>query len=154
MRLDRSAVARGFTLIELIVVIVILGILAATALPKFIDLSADARYASLQAMGGAVKTAVGLASGAWAGRGASGTSVTMADGTVVTVSGTTGYPAASLAGIGAAVSNCTSLANCNGFTLTPGAIIATLRLNGAPATCQISYNAVSGVATVAASGSC
>ena len=44
----------GFTLIELVMVIVILGILAATAIPKFVNLQGDAEQAAVEGMGGAL----------------------------------------------------------------------------------------------------
>ena len=50
----------GFTLIELVVVIVILGILAVTVAPKFLDLSSDARIASLKSARGSIKSALEL----------------------------------------------------------------------------------------------
>mgnify|MGYP000964314240 CR=1 FL=1 len=50
-------VQRGFTLIELVMVIVILGVLAAVAIPKFVDLKSDAQLASMQGVAGAAASA-------------------------------------------------------------------------------------------------
>ncbi|MEZ8692958.1 type II secretion system protein [Vibrio splendidus] len=90
----------GFTLIELVVVIVILGILAVTAAPRFLNLQDDAKESALQGLAGAMNGASGIVFGKAAieGRETSDEAVEVED--VQTI---WGYPTAAVGGIGAAI---------------------------------------------------
>lgn len=75
----------GFTLIEMVAVIIILAIMAATALPKFINLSGDARLSSINGLAGGLRSAAALAKSQWLANQSSTQTYVSMGATVVTV---------------------------------------------------------------------
>lgn len=138
----------GFTLIELIVVIVILGILAATALPRFINMQADARIAAVNGMAGGMRSAVAVVQSRYILTGNNtSTAVLAQDGTSIAVVAASGIPLATATGIERA------LQSIDGFTppiyaVGPPAIATFRPTNGGSINCQVSYAQATGLVTV------
>ncbi|HYL70411.1 MAG TPA: type II secretion system protein [Candidatus Dormibacteraeota bacterium] len=128
----------GFTLIELVVVIIVLGILAAFAVPRFMGIDTQARIASVNSLAGTLRSTATMAHSVYLARGNPANPVVI-DGQNINFAN--GYPNAATIGLLLAPGTVTANNLAGTFTYAPGT--GTFTLNGAttPAQCAVTYTA-------------
>ena len=132
--MQRNSAQKGFTLIELVFVIVILGILAAFAVPRFVDLTEEARISSIEGLKGGIRSAAALTHAQWLAQGQP-TSISV-EGTTINMNSTAvnGYPEATdTNGIGDALQDTT------GFDVTTGTDTITFGVENI-SNCNVEYS--------------
>lgn len=150
MKIQFFSRKQGFTLIELVVVILVLAIIASIGIPQFISVKSEARTATVEGMRGAINGAVLLARAKHRISGQS--SPVSMDGTSVDVT-SSGIPCANSAGIGSALfaADGFTLGTTTGTACDGSATVTYQPSDGGSATCQVLFNE-NGSATVTTTG--